>query len=48
MGGTPQTEQQLAARYTGKSRWKFRLPDILATLEAFSCTRHLDGGRRIG
>ncbi len=48
LGSTPQTEQQLAARFTGKGRWKSRLPDILAALEALGRARRLDDGRWLG
>ena len=48
LGSTPQTEQQLAARFTGKGRWKSRLPDILAALEALGRSRRLDDGRWLG
>jgi hypothetical protein len=43
-----QTEAQLAARFTGKGRWKSRLPDILAALEALGRARRLDDGRWLG
>jgi hypothetical protein len=45
---TPQTETQLAANFTGKGRWKSRLPDILAALEALGRARRLDDGRWMG
>jgi len=48
LGSTPQTESQLAARFTGKGRWKSRLPDILAALEALGRARRLDDGRWLG
>jgi hypothetical protein len=48
LGSTPQTEGQLAARFTGKGRWKSRLPDILAALEALGRARRLDDGRWLG
>jgi len=44
----PHTEAQLADRYTGKGRWKSRLPDILAALEALGRARRLDDGRWMG
>lgn len=44
----PQTESQLAASFTGKGRWKTRLPDILAALEALGRARRLDDGRWMG
>jgi hypothetical protein len=48
LGNAPQTESQLAARFTGKGRWKSRLPDILAALEALGRARRLDDGRWMG
>ena len=48
LNSTPQTESQLAARFTGKGRWKSRLPDILAALEALGRARRLDDGRWLG
>jgi hypothetical protein len=45
---TAQTATQLAANFTGKSRWKSRLPDILAALEALGRARRLDDGRWMG
>ncbi|MBK7015727.1 MAG: class I SAM-dependent DNA methyltransferase [Sulfuritalea sp.] len=48
LNSTPQTEGQLAARFTGKGRWKSRLPDILAALEALGRARRLDDGRWLG
>jgi hypothetical protein len=45
---TAQTETQLAANFTGKGRWKSRLPDILAALEALGRARRLDDGRWMG
>ena len=48
LNSAPQTEQQLAARFTGKGRWKSRLPDILAALEALGRARRLDDGRWLG
>ncbi|MDA8261017.1 MAG: class I SAM-dependent DNA methyltransferase [Betaproteobacteria bacterium] len=43
-----QTEAQLAANFTGRGRWKSRLPDILAALEALGRARRLDDGRWLG
>ena len=45
LGGTPQSLDELAARFTGRGRWKARLPDILAALEALGRARRLDDGR---
>jgi hypothetical protein len=43
-----QTETQLAAHFTGKGRWKSRLPDILEALAALGRARRLDDGRWMG
>jgi hypothetical protein len=43
-----QTETQLAANFTGKGRWKSRLPDILEALAALGRARRLDDGRWMG
>jgi hypothetical protein len=43
-----QTETQLAAHFTGKGRWKSRLPDILEALAALGRARSLDDGRWMG
>ncbi|MBN8475170.1 DNA methyltransferase [Sulfuritalea sp.] len=43
-----QTEAQLAASFTGKGRWKSRLPDILAALEALGRARRVEDGRWMG
>ncbi len=48
LGNSPQTEQQLAANFTGKGRWKSRLPDILEALAALGRARRLDDGRWMG
>ncbi|MDO8788561.1 MAG: hypothetical protein Q7J42_10875 [Sulfuritalea sp.] len=45
---TAQAEAQLAANFTGRGRWKSRLPDILAALEALGRARRLDDGRWMG
>ena len=45
---TAQTEAQLAASFTGKGRWKSRLPDILEALAALGRARRLDDGRWLG
>jgi hypothetical protein len=45
---TAQTETQLAANFTGKGRWKSRLPDILAALEALGRARRVDEVRWMG
>ncbi|MCM2288539.1 MAG: hypothetical protein NDI67_05870 [Sulfuritalea sp.] len=48
LGGSPQTIDQLAAHFSGKGRWKSRLPDILAALEALGRARRLDDGQWMG
>lgn len=45
---TLQTETQLAANFTGKGRWKSRLPGILEALAALGRARRLDDGRWMG
>jgi hypothetical protein len=44
----PQTEPQLAARFTGKGKWKARLPELLATLSTLGRARQLADGRWVG
>ena len=43
-----QTETQLAAHFTGKGRWKSRLPDILEALAALGRARRVEDGRWMG
>ncbi len=45
---SPQNEQQLAARFAGKGKWKARLPELLATLATLGRARRLDDGRWMG
>ena len=45
---TPQSETELAARFTGKGKWKGRLPELLATLAALGRARQLEDGRWSG
>ncbi len=45
---TPQSTADLAARFTGKGRWKARLPELLATLATLGRARQLDDGRWVG
>jgi hypothetical protein len=45
---TAQTETQLAANFSGKGRWKSRLPDILEALEALGRARRVEDGRWMG
>ena len=44
----PQSETEIAARFTGKGKWKLRLPELLATLATLGRARQLDDGRWIG
>ena len=44
----PQSATQLAANFTGKGKWKSRLPDLLAALAALGRAHGLDDGRWIG
>jgi hypothetical protein len=41
--GTPLSEPDLAARFTGKGPWKKRLPEILQTLVALGRARQIGG-----
>jgi hypothetical protein len=45
---TPQAEFDLATRFTGKGKWKARLPELLATLATLGRARQLEDGRWIG
>jgi len=45
---TPQTESHLATRFSGKGKWKTRLPDLLATLAALGRARQLADGSWVG
>jgi hypothetical protein len=45
---SPQSETELAARFTGKGKWKSRLPELLATLAALGRARQLEDGRWLG
>jgi hypothetical protein len=38
----------VAASYTGKGKWKSRLPDILEALAALGRARRLEDGRWMG
>ncbi|MDP2171547.1 MAG: class I SAM-dependent DNA methyltransferase [Rhodocyclaceae bacterium] len=44
----PQSESALATRFTGKGKWKSRLPELLATLATLGRARQLDDGRWLG
>ena len=45
---TPQSQAELAARFTGKGKWKSRLPELLATLATLGRARQLDDERWVG
>ena len=45
---TPQSETAIAARFTGKGKWKSKLPELLATLAALGRARQLEDGRWLG
>ena len=45
---TPQSEAELASRFTGKGKWKSRLPELLATLATLGRARQLEDGRWLG
>jgi hypothetical protein len=44
----PQSEAAIAAQFTGKSKWKAKLPELLATLAALGMARQLEDGRWMG
>jgi len=44
----PQSQDELAARFTGKGKWKARLPELLATLATLGRARLLEDGRWMG
>jgi len=48
LNATPQSAADLAARFTGKGKWKSRLPELLATLATLGRARRLDDGRWLG
>jgi hypothetical protein len=45
---TPQSQDDLAAHFTGKGKWKARLPELLATLATLGRARLLEDGRWMG
>jgi hypothetical protein len=45
---TPQAETDLANHFTGKGKWKTKLPELLATLAALGRARQLEDGRWLG
>lgn len=45
LDGTPQSEDDLAARFSGRGKWKVRLPELLATLATLGRARQADDGR---
>jgi hypothetical protein len=42
------TQDDIAARFTGKGPWKRRLPEILETLAALGRARLVEDGRWLG
>jgi len=44
----PQSQDDLAAHFSGKGRWKARLPELLATLATLGRARALEDGRWMG
>jgi hypothetical protein len=48
LGQSPQSQSDLEARFTGKGKWKARLPELLATLATLGRARQLDDGRWLG
>jgi hypothetical protein len=42
------SEADLAGRFTGKGKWKTRLPELLATLATLGRARQLEDGRWLG
>ncbi|HNL22124.1 MAG TPA: hypothetical protein PKK51_08870, partial [Rhodocyclaceae bacterium] len=46
LAATPQSEADLAARFSGKGPWKKRLPEILAMLAALGRAQATDAGWR--
>jgi hypothetical protein len=48
LSASPQREDELAARFAGKGRWKARLPELLATLATLGRARRLEDGRWMG
>ncbi len=45
---SPQAETDIAAGFTGKGKWKSRLPELLATLATLGRARQLEDGRWLG
>lgn len=45
---TPRTLDELAAHFSGKGKWKARLPELLATLATLGRARQLEDGRWLG
>jgi hypothetical protein len=48
LDGIPQSQDDLAAHFTGKGKWKARLPELLATLATLGRARALEDGRWMG
>ncbi|MBI4756840.1 MAG: hypothetical protein HY778_15765 [Betaproteobacteria bacterium] len=44
----PQSRDELANHFTGKGKWKSRLPELLATLATLGRARRLEDGRWMG
>jgi hypothetical protein len=44
----PLTQDDLAARFTGKGPWKKRLPEIIKALAALGRARGVESGRWLG
>jgi hypothetical protein len=48
LGPVAQTVEELAGRFSGKGKWKARLPELLAALETLGRARRLEDGRWMG
>jgi hypothetical protein len=48
LGASPQSQDDLVAHFTGKGKWKARLPELLATLATLGRARALEDGRWMG
>jgi hypothetical protein len=48
LGGTAQSVEEIAGRFSGKGKWKTRLPELLKALETLGRARWLDDGRWMG
>ncbi|MDP2811291.1 MAG: class I SAM-dependent DNA methyltransferase [Rhodocyclaceae bacterium] len=45
---SPHSQDDLASHFTGKGKWKTKLPELLATLETLGHARRLEDGRWMG